>query len=95
MLPVITVPTAVLRNLKRPCQDSIWINTDISFETFPLLNTMKRTISALKTEFDMALLIFKLQIVTSGCLYFSFDTPPCVWFIAGFLRGGTCVLRSS
>ena len=43
----------------------------------------------------MALLFFKLQLVTLGCLYFSFDTPPCVWFIAGFLRSVTCALRSS
>ena len=32
----------------------------------------------------MAFLFFKLQLVTLGCLYFSFDTPPCVWFIASF-----------
>ncbi len=43
----------------------------------------------------MALLFFKLQIVTLVCLYFSFDTPPCVWFIAGFLRRGTYALRPS
>gem|GEM_PF-1714838 len=38
---------------------------------------------------------FKLQLVTLGCLYFSFDTPPGVWFIAGFLRRGTYALRPS
>ena len=43
----------------------------------------------------MALLFFKLQIVTLVCLYFSFDTHSLVCGLAFFLRGVTCVLRSS